>query len=261
MVDLVPSFFRKLERAEKHLTEVEGMIAEYVSRHPYEVGKGMENDEGRSVRFLRFTEQPDNMLAVVIGDVIHNVRSALNHLAVACVPREKRRRRVQFPIFDEDPATIEDLERRKATLDAWKKQTKGMIPEARAALQTLQPYNSGFDNKTLHGLTIVEELSNTDKHRELVVTGSGLRNPVVRKFTNGLALRPESVVGDVKDGAQITSEPFPREVEMEIEGTVLVVVGMGEKGGYAELPSALHTVIRACREGAIPTMIPYLLPA
>lgn len=261
MVDLVPSFFRKLERAEEHLTDVEGMIADYVGRDPYEVGERMENDEGRSIRFLRFTEQPDNMLAVVIGDVIHNVRSALNHLAVACVPREKRRRRLQFPIFDEDPATIEDLKRRKTALNAWKSQTEGMIPEARAALQTLQPYNSVFDNKTLHGLTIVEELSNTDKHRELVVTGSGLRNPTVRKFINGIALRPESVVGDVKDGAQITSEPFPREVKMKIEGTVLVVVGMGEKGGYAELPSALHAAIRVCRESVIPTMIPYLLPS
>lgn len=259
MSDPVPSFFLKLQRAEKHVAEAEAMIAAYVSSHPYEVGKGMEGEDGRSVRFLRFTEQPDNMLAVVIGDVIHNLRSALNHLAAACTPRENWDR-VQFPIFERDPATIEELNWRKASLKAWNRQTSGMIPEAVAALQTLQPYYTGFDQKTWHGLSIVEELSNTDKHRELVITGSGLRNPMITKTVNGTALQPERAVGNVNDGAKITTETFPREVAMQIKGTVLVVVSLGEHGGHAELPSALHAVIRACRDSAIPTMTPFILP-
>jgi hypothetical protein len=234
------------------------LIADYVDLRPYVVGEGVEDDQGRSMRFLHFTVQPSDELAIVIGDLIHNVRSALNHLAAACSPRENWRS-VQFPIFEEDPSTILDPQRRKSALNAWNRQTTGMTKAARAALKTLQPYYPGLDNKTFHGLSIVEELSNTDKHRELVVTGFGLRDPTITTTINGLKLRSKTVSGDMNDGAKITTEPFPREVKMEIEGTTLVVVSMGEKGGHVELPSALYTVIRACRKCAIPTLLPHVL--
>jgi hypothetical protein len=118
-----------------------------------------------------------------------------------------------------------------------------MIPETVATLKTLQPYFVRIDNERFHGLTIVEEFSNTNKHLELVIMASGLRDPVITKTVNGSALRPEEVVGDVKNGAKITADPFPREVEMKIEGITLRVVGTGEDGGYAELPSTLDTII------------------
>jgi hypothetical protein len=267
MSGLVPSYLLKLRRAEKHLAEVEVMVDEYVHRNPYDVSEGVEDDQGRTLRTLRFTEQPSDMLAVVIGDFIHNMRSALNHLAASCAPRENWRM-VQFPIFETDPfeldpATGKPLADRQRSRDAWERQIRGMSDEAVAALKGLQPYYLGPDDSTFHGLTLVEELSNTDKHRELVVLSNALLDPVVTTIlTDGTRLAPIRRPGHAKDGAQIHTEPLPREMKVEISGTAEVVVGIREDtpdAGHVEVPGSLHTILKACRDSAIPTLIPFVL--
>jgi hypothetical protein len=101
-VRLTPSYYLKFQRAEEHFDLIEPLILRYVDAHPYLVSMGVEDENHCSFRYVHFTNEPSDLIAVVAGDVIHNLRSGLNHLAAACTT-SNHWRRVQFPIFDSDP--------------------------------------------------------------------------------------------------------------------------------------------------------------
>jgi len=91
----------KLDRAEHHLKKVRKMIRTFSDGHPYDAVRHDNvriNNQEVWRYVLRFTHQPDENLPIIVGDVIHNVRSALDHMAVAMVPND-RRRKAGFPIF------------------------------------------------------------------------------------------------------------------------------------------------------------------
>jgi hypothetical protein len=96
------------------------------------------------------------------GDVIHNLRAALDHLAqhlalVGCPAlTDKELRQVEFPIA-ETPAKYEADKARKV---------KGMKPEAIERIDRLKPYRGGND-----ALWRLHALDNIDKHRTLFTFG------------------------------------------------------------------------------------------
>lgn len=69
---------------------------------------------------MRITEQPNPMIAIMLGDFIHNLRCALDYIIVASVPR-RRQNSASFPILLEDifgtdddgNYVVNDAERRK----------------------------------------------------------------------------------------------------------------------------------------------------
>ena len=99
-------------------------------------------------------------LGVVAGDVVHNLRSALDHLVWQMVvenygePSEKEARKIQFPI-------LEDADKQK-----WKKNStvSKVAPAQASALWRFQPFNN---DETPHPLSVLQRFSNIDKHRTL----------------------------------------------------------------------------------------------
>jgi hypothetical protein len=51
---------------------------------------------------LEMTEEPDPMIPVIMGECLYDLRSALDHLAVAMAPR-KRKANAAFPVEATDP--------------------------------------------------------------------------------------------------------------------------------------------------------------
>jgi hypothetical protein len=92
----------------------------------------------------------------IAGDIVHNLRSALDHLAHQLVlvgsPDTAPSRRIEFPIA-ETPIKYEAEKARKV---------EGMRPEAIEAIDRLKPYKGGND-----ALWRIHELDNIDKHRAL----------------------------------------------------------------------------------------------
>lgn len=92
------------------------------------------------------------------GDIIHNLRSALDHLAnqlalIGCpalTPKELRQ--IEFPIAE----TLAKYEADK------NRKMRGMTPQAVEAIDGLKPYKGGND-----ALWRLHELDNIDKHRTL----------------------------------------------------------------------------------------------
>lgn len=145
---MVRSWQLKVDRAEKHLQELEAEIRCYARRQAYEAVRARQTkkDPHDWTYVLRITEQPDPRLAVICGDIVHNLRSAYDHLAVAIAPR-RRRWQAGFPIelddiWEKDEAgryVVADQNRR----DSFLSRTEGMPPKAVAIIEELQPYTRG----------------------------------------------------------------------------------------------------------------------
>ncbi len=115
----------------------------------------------------------------IIGDIVHNWRSALDHLAWQLVIRNGRKPSgsTAFPIFSESPFDASLYSSAKAAenaLKSWNRQVKGMHANDAALIEILQPYNveedSGFPV-----LSALSRLSNWDKHRVYQLTGQTLK--------------------------------------------------------------------------------------
>ncbi len=141
----------KVERAKQHLHSLEEQLLPYRNKTTVVAYRG---GGTANVPVLSF-----NILTTA-GDVVHNLRTALDHLAHQLVlvgsPEGTPPRQIEFPILD----SKEDYEKRKAS------KTRGMRADAVQAIDELKPYKDG--NPVLWRL---RELDNIDKHRRIIAVG------------------------------------------------------------------------------------------
>lgn len=71
----------KIDRAKKHLEDLQQKIHSHIVQYPLRVEKEEEPDTGDIVHKVRITEPTPEHWSADLGDVIHNLRSALDHLA------------------------------------------------------------------------------------------------------------------------------------------------------------------------------------
>src|SRR4051812_26862537 len=99
-----PSWRLKLRRAYEHLDELNEMLKILGQSRPYLVEESVKRDRrGPEWTYRLFSlPEPDAYLPVILGDFMFDVRSALDHIAVANVPT-RRKDRASYPIFTVDP--------------------------------------------------------------------------------------------------------------------------------------------------------------
>lgn len=156
----------KLLRAKAHLEELRSRLGPLAAEATQSIVEAPD-EHNPSILIYRVTRVPDidPMVAAIAGDIIHNLRSALDHLAWQLVvldgglPTE----RTAFPLH-ESP-TNEKGNPRVLTI-----QPVINDPLIMAAVETMQPYsaaNYGHDPRT-DSLGIIGRLDNIDKHRLLL---------------------------------------------------------------------------------------------
>lgn len=230
------SWIRKFARAEEHLNELKAMIGAVGNRQPHPISKSLETHN--SIRQwvyrldLGFGTDLDENLPIIAGDFLYNIRSGLDHRAASLVPAEKKHE-VQFPIFADDPLTM-DPSRPEAHLNtkawrAWKGAMKPFPESVVAALTDLQPFKTAreLDQPAMwHTLDILRTLHDADEHKGLFLADRGIADADI--LVNGTldSSTPESVV--LKDGTVIFTSLT--EVEVQIIGTALVALGVSEQG-------------------------------
>jgi hypothetical protein len=124
----------KIERAKQHFSDLERVVLAYRDKT---MRVGLAEDNPHSTHWETLPVYPFDILAIA-GDVIHALRSALDHLAyqLAIVGSGKPpSRRVEFPIA-KDGNTYEAEKPRKV---------EGIRPEAVKAIDALKPYKGGND--------------------------------------------------------------------------------------------------------------------
>lgn len=152
----------KIERAQKHVRDLKAMLDDFVLSDFYSVS--IEQYRNSAPNFLRFEMDKSgfqsNVAAVIIGDALHNLRSALDLLYYraildgGCIAT----RWTGFPIFDTREQLINCLRERLK-----KQRITAAIHDF--ILETIEPYKAGN-----YALWALHDLNITDKHKLLIPT-------------------------------------------------------------------------------------------
>ena len=132
----IPSSVRiKVERANKHIVDLGAAIDKFFERRPHSVVAYID-EEHKPTYCLKHIEPIDSAVSAVTGDVIQNLRTALDYLAGALWLRTNRGEwRGYFPI-------CESSEKYESESPG---KTKGMPIAAKEAIDRIAPYEGGND--------------------------------------------------------------------------------------------------------------------
>jgi hypothetical protein len=149
----------KLLRANEHLDRLERDSWEFLESEPYRfVGK---REAHEYVIRLQVLAEPPISLAVTVGDVLFDLRSALDHLVwQLALLKQKPPVGTEFPIFKDEGKFL------RTGRGGGLYKVRGLLPEHQTIIQSLQPYTRGEDAMS-DPLWVLHELTNADKHRTL----------------------------------------------------------------------------------------------
>ena len=202
---------------------------------------------------------------MVAADFIYNIRSGLDHFAVALNP-PKMRTHVGFPIFWEgvweNGIEGDDEERTKAR-ERWNTCTREMQPGAIAVLKKLQPpenrRNTDFE---IYFLEALNRLSNKDRHTHLPIMSVGLASSTcswnLPDGSSGTGYDPR-YWGMVQDNAELDLPEGAMDVE--IRGTPKIAIRASGKKGDVEVPEYFERLISNVRERIFTPLFPFLWTA
>lgn len=152
----------KLERAEETLNALELETARLLSQDPALVRLEKKHiNNGLEYAFIAYGDtNPPLRFSVVAGEIVHHMRSSLDHLIYALVTRNGGNPTFQhqFPICATDKAFKQACERG---------QIKGVGANAKRLIRSVQPFTTPTPDDTV--LYVVSQYDNADKHRLLVV--------------------------------------------------------------------------------------------
>jgi len=156
---LFSSAFLKLNRARQIIDELDKMLTEHIERNPPEselLPPQAADDGGPNwvVGKIALPFAPPESAALV-GDIIHNMRTSLDHMASELARlNDKSDKNVYFPFAENAGELEEQIKRRKFTYCG---------SDAVALLRTFKPYRHGNEAlRSIHDLDIL------DKHRSLI---------------------------------------------------------------------------------------------
>jgi hypothetical protein len=162
----------KLFQARRHLYWLSEEVAAYRGRATYEIVRTDNQSEVTNPRtwaqwtFKVLEELPAQEWGLRVGDAVHNLRGALDHmvwqlaLAYSDGPPAKPQS-IQFPIYETPDKFHRGVQ---STLAA-------VGPRVADVLEAWQPYQATEENVGPRMLAWLQYLSNTDKHRVLTVVG------------------------------------------------------------------------------------------
>lgn len=166
----------KLDRAKEHVETLQCIHDEFLATEPYEAQRIIKVPlDGKGTQHILFwgrCVRPPRELPLVLGDAIHNLRSALDHLAFALAQHgahahgvtmtQEQEARIQFPIVLTPYDFEEQIERGRL---------KFVESQATAAIETCQPYQLARSYPPRAFPAIINRLDITDKRQALHVAG------------------------------------------------------------------------------------------
>jgi hypothetical protein len=196
----------KLQRSHENIlsleTEVETFLrsGDYPPMLPYEdkelLYKGMEYHQRRTIP-LRYS--------VLAGEIIHQLRSCLDHVAWQFSGdwyRKSKPRQIEFPILEKWPT-------KRDAVETYRRKTRGIADAgALMLIEALQPYNRTIPEYSQ--LLMIHNMDIADKHRELLLCGFtaafNIPMEVFERFMSYELRQPGSSPVDV--GAEFKRNPY-----------------------------------------------------
>jgi hypothetical protein len=219
----------KVDRAKKHVQGLEAKIAAFLQGHPYALVMEQEPEARDQIYRIRIRKPIPDCWAGMVGDAIHNLRSALDLLAVALVIANGHTNRgaiseTYFPI-GADKKFFSTKKIRRAS------------PAAIRIIERLKPYKGGIDDFwRLHQMDIL------DKHSLLIPVGAAHTSVGIRLRMDvpwakeqtvfpPIFFRPADTQFPLKDGAEVFrynvgTGPIPQ--NDDVQCTFSVAFGEGQ---------------------------------
>lgn len=163
---------RKLNQAKKLLNYLKEDVKTFFDSQPFQIATKRDNAM-RLIYFVSKADQQPESISAFIGDILQNLRSALDHKAYELFKANSNElgRHIYFPI-----------EKSKETYEAIKeRRTHGMSQKSKDFIDLIKPYKEG--NYILWQL---HELNNLDKHRTIITSGSGFNGVDVDAYVRNI---------------------------------------------------------------------------
>jgi hypothetical protein len=223
MSDLLIGCRAKIQRAEENIQNLNGEITAFLAAHPkpYRIVREFRNN-GRQYAFVAFgnpTVPP--RFAVLAGEIIHHLRSSLDHLICALVKKQggTPTRKHQFPIYTSakkfDEACANGL-------------IKGVSVSAEKLIRSVQPYTSKTPDDT--GLYVIQQYDNLDKHQLLIVS------------CTVLAIGDQIAINPKVPGIAITGMTPPNMRKVNENGVVVFSIDLANPATDAEFEAEANLV-------------------
>jgi hypothetical protein len=242
----------KIGRADEHSKLVSEEIAAWRKGKTYEITSHRQANISDHRLVINFNSRMvRDRWALICGDCVHNLRSALDQLIYAIAVREAAgvdpppdERRIQFPITD-DPTKFSEQE--------WRLQS--LSQTVRTVLEGVQPYNR------LHPilpplLGILRDFDDRDKHRLLNIADHRQQsgNFKIDVPPGHLILNLNINKGILQDGSELMSFTVePPSLEVKCYYDVSVTIGLSHAPGPSgvlatPIPKVLELLIEEVKE-------------
>jgi hypothetical protein len=223
MVDLT-SAKAKIARAKVHAEAAGRILQKFVGPDFYEAVPEADRKRRLIVRIVKVQTFPAEF-ALAVGDALHNLRSALDHVVYACAAQpltSKEERSIQFPLTST----------RKAYLLRRNEWLPKVPRNARALVDRFQPHHRRKwpENRLLAQLQAVD---NWDKHRRLSITATHVKRSELRvNVVTGDAQVTKQVIfsGRVKVGtvlAKFDMANVSEDAQAQVSGKLVVIPVFG----------------------------------
>jgi hypothetical protein len=187
----------KIARAKEHDRVLYAEIRKFLNANPYTLIKEYDREQSRYLLKLKIDEpMPQGRWGLIIGDCVHNLRSALDYIAWRLARSLASDRITLFPIYDTQAEFEEMASRRRLDLR--------IHPDAVAAIRDVQPYKRAKPKDDL--LWFLQELDARDKHKLINMT----QTQAAGGFVGAPASEQIKVAyGGMDDGAIVAEIKFP----------------------------------------------------
>lgn len=155
----------KIVRASEHLQEIKKVVGSLASTpNSYELV-----EDGSGKEKIHFLIQPPSQITILAGEIVYQLRSALDHLAFELVrlnftgiplPADWETR-CCFPLWPKAP-------KKRPVYNCFDRVLPGISETAFAFIEHVQPYRSGSGPH--NAMRLIAQLSNIDRHRYVNVT-------------------------------------------------------------------------------------------
>ena len=247
----------KLRRAAEHLALLDEQIDDWMDGAHRYVAE-LDPQSGKKHIIVKVLNPPPVALRLLIGDSLHNFRSALDNLAYELAVAHHGGG-LPYPYFKDSEFPIF---KRPMKSGERKRKIGRVHPEAQRIIERLQPYQHPT-TYWLDPLWQLNELNNGDKHR--------LPN-IVQVATHAGAYFPDSPtrpqdlevhMGPITDGRRVaTYTPAPNEPPDEIHTEFLFHANLQFAHNTYMLDAAvsrtLHKIHSHIRDDVFPPLVPYL---
>jgi hypothetical protein len=246
--DAVRGVILKVNRAHEHFTALKREIDAWNGRKPYRLVAEVHANGGKHFLRVKLLEPIPVEWSVVVGEAVHDLRSALEQIIYQLTLFHSGRRDLDgcgFPIYSKRS----DFEKRSKrhpsgwARDGGRYKIRGTAPSVQLFIEELQPYPQRYTRSVHHSLAGLHELWNQDKHRlvhlwglrfndaKITIKGTGDRANCVPVFFS------DRVLSDGAIAVKITCDP-PRS-NVEVSGPAVANVAIkdpvGRDGGAQSL--------------------------